>query len=63
MTNLPIEELENLEKKYNIMIHVITDVSRGVHDYYYKKRKIDDWIYVSDNMNELKDCLKKKFEG
>jgi len=63
---IPLEEMENLEKKYNIHLHIEQYGNLNIPDKYYQV--IEPNIFVSENyvflgntIEQVKKKLKKKF--
>lgn len=66
MTTIPIEAMENLERKYNIHLHIEQYGDPRIKDRYYQVLEnnifvLENYVFLGNTIEEVEVALKKKF--
>lgn len=66
MITIPLEAMENLERKYNIHLHIEQYEDPRIKDRYYQVLEnnifvLENYVFLGNTIEEVEVALKKKF--
>ena len=60
---IPIENMEKLESKYGVKLHVETNIDNGTNKYYAMLGGYGDLTFIGNNIYAAEKWLKKHIKG